>query len=331
MIGSLIRGLTLATVNWKMVLVLLAANIAFALPVAVPIFTLILQTAAGRTAADSMMADKLDVDWTTDVINLQMPGSSFDSAGIQTGVLLAVAAFSYLLFTTLLTGGILSVFTTESGRFTVRDFWAGCGANFWRFFRLMLISLFFYAAAIAVYAVIHRRIGRLDAVATAYETVVYKRWAGLGLLLLMFWIVNMIFDYARIMTVVNDSRRMIRQTLSAVRFVLRHPLKTFALYLAIVLIGMAVFALLLRLRGSLDQSSITAVLLAILIGQLTLASRMWARVASCAGQMELYRRLAPPVIEAPPATDIPTEEEVGSDQPSEPVQTVPYEDSENNT
>lgn len=296
MIGSFIRGITIATLNWKMVLVLLFANIIFALPVALPMFMLVLQTAGNSIAAEKMLSDKLDVDWVTDVVNLQMSGSSFDATGLQTAALLAVAALVYLLITTLLSGGILAVFASEDQRFTMREFWAGCGQYFWRFFRLMLISLFFYAAAIAIYSVIYRWTGRIDDTATAYESVVYKRWTGIAVLLLMLSAVNMLFDYARIGAVINNSRKMFRQTFSALTYTLRHFFSAFTLYLLIGIIGLAVMALLVWLRGSINQSSLPAVALAILVGQLTIASRMWTRMAAFAGQMDLYRRLAPPVI-----------------------------------
>lgn len=293
MIGSFVRGLALATLNWKMALILLAANILFALPVALPLFVLILRTADETVAAEKMMADKLDVDWATDMINLQMPGSSLDSTGIQTGALLAVMGLIYLFATTLLSGGILAVFVSDHQRFTMREFWAGCGAYFWRFFRLMLISLFFYAAAVAVYSVIHRWVGRVDAAATAYETVVFKRWAGFIVLALLLSAVNMIFDYARIMTVVNNPRKMLRQTFSALGFTFRHFFRTWALYLLLTITGLTVTAILVRLRESIDQSSLPVVLAAFVVGQLTLYSRMWARMAAYAGQSDLYRRLAP--------------------------------------
>ena len=294
MIGSFIRGITLATFNWKMVLVLLFANIIFALPVALPMFMLVLQTAGNSVAAEKMLSDKLDVDWLTDVVNLQMSGSSFDATGLQTAALLAVAALVYLLITTLLSGGILAVFASDNQRFTMREFWAGCGQYFWRLFRLMLISLFFYAAAIAIYSVIYRWTGRIDDTATAYESVVYKRWTGIAVLLIMLSMVNMLFDYARIGTVINDGRKMFRQAFSALKFTLRHFFSAFALYLLIGIIGLAVMALLVWLRGSINQSSLPAGVLAILVGQLTIASRVWAGMAAFAGQMDLYRRLAPP-------------------------------------
>lgn len=308
MIGSLIKGLRLATVNWKMLLLLLAGNILMALPVAIPLVALILQTTSGTAVADSMMGDKLDVDWVTDLINLQMPGVSLDSAGIQTGLMLVVSAGTYLLLSAFFSGGMITVFASESGRFSVREFWAGCGAHFWRFMRLMLISLIFYGVVIGIYIFIHRQIGRIDEAATAYEDVVYKRWAGLAALMLMVWAVNMLFDYARVMTVVSGSRKMIRQTASALWFVIRNPLSSASLYIGLVLIGLGLFALLVRLRAALDEPAWSSVFLTFTVGQLAIASRIWSRMALYAGQIDLYQRKAPPVdvpeqILEQPATD----------------------------
>lgn len=295
MIGSLIRGIRLATVNWKMLLLLLAGNILMALPVAIPLVALILQTTSGTAVADSMMGDKLDIDWVTDLINLQMPGFSLDSAGIQTALMLVVSAGTYLLLSAFFSGGMITVFASESGRFSVREFWAGCGEHFWRFVRLILISLVFYGAVIGVYIVIHRQIGRIDEAATAYEDVVYKRWMGLAALMLMVLAVNMIFDYARIMTVISGSRKMIRQTAAALWFVVRHPLSSSSLYLGLVLIGLGLFALLVRLRAALDEPAWSSVFLTFAVGQSAIASRIWSRMSLYAGQIDLYLCKSPPV------------------------------------
>lgn len=48
----------------------------------------------------------------------------------------------YLLLNTLFAGGVIGVINSADGLFTMRKFWGEAGAHFWRFFRLMLISLF---------------------------------------------------------------------------------------------------------------------------------------------------------------------------------------------
>src|SRR5690348_11153082 len=97
MLASFFNGLVRASRQWRMILLLLAANILVSIPVVVPLFLLIAQTSNDRPAADAMLADKLDLNWMTDLINERFPGESLTSLGGQMGVLLLVMGFSYLL------------------------------------------------------------------------------------------------------------------------------------------------------------------------------------------------------------------------------------------
>jgi len=318
MIRSLIIGLLHASRSWKMILLLLVANNLFTLPLVVPIFWLVALTTGRTLTADRMFASKLDIRWIVDLINNQMPGFSLESTGIQIGLSIAVMALIYLLLNTFFVGGIIEVFAVDYGHFTMRRFWAGCGAYFWRFFRLMLISFFFYGGAGFIYFVVQGTINSAAAQAMSYESIIYRRWGSLLLLIVMLGFVNMIFDYAKIRTVVEDSRSMFRETFSALGFSLRHLFSVSALYLIIAVIGMAPFFLLVHLRDSIDQSSVIAVTTAILAGQTAIAARMWTRLTFFAAELDFYRRYRPKKVRALPpeltANTDPleaTEEEVG--------------------
>src|SRR5689334_21831145 len=76
MLASFFNGLVRASRHWRMVLLLLAVNILVSIPVAVPLFLLIAQTSNDRLAAHAMVADKLDLNWVTDLINERFPGES---------------------------------------------------------------------------------------------------------------------------------------------------------------------------------------------------------------------------------------------------------------
>ncbi len=301
MLASFFNGLVRASRQWRMILLLLAANILVSIPVVVPLFLLIAQTSNDRPAADAMLADKLDLNWMTDLINERFPGESLTSLGGQMGVLLLVMGFSYLLLNTLFAGGILEVFASKDERFAMRRFWTGCGAYFWRFFRLLLISLLFYGAAYFVYFLISKPIDAAAKQAAAFTPVFYRRWAAVLLLVLLFAFVNMIFDYAKIGAVVGDRRGMFRETIGAFRFGLRNFFRAYSLYWSIGLAGLGLFALLAWLRASLNQRSILVVLLAGLLAQAAMAARMWTRLAFYAGELDLYRRLMPVVGPVPNA------------------------------
>jgi len=297
MIISFFVGINEANRSWKMILLLLAANIMLSLPIAAMIFLLIIGASSGTLAADRLMADKLDVVWLIDLFNHQFPGAAIETFASQVGVLLVVIGAVYLLLNTLFAGGVIGALNSTDGLFTMRKFWGEAGANFWRFFRLMLISLIFYGVAIGVYALLRWPIENAAKEASAFEAVIYKRRAAMALLALMVGFVNMIFDYAKIGTVIHshrgDGKGMLRETFRAFRFAFGHFFSAFGLYLAIALVGLVVFLTLNSLRWSVNQSSAGGVLLAILLGQIVIAGRMWTRLVFYAAEIHLYKKLLP--------------------------------------
>src|SRR5262245_43686129 len=292
MIGSFLFGISEANRSWKMIMLLLAANIMLSIPVVVPIFLLIISTSRGTPAAARLAADKLDFIWLIDVINHQFPGAALETVISQVAVTLGVAGVGSLLFNTLLSGGVIGVINSTDGMFTARKFWGEAGAHFWRFFRLTLISLIFYGVAIGVYALLRLPIGKAAKEASAFGPEIYKRWAAMALVALMLAFVNMVFDYAKIGTVVKDSKGMFREVIRAFRFAFGNFFSAFGLYLVIALVGGAVFLALNHVRWSVNQSSGGGVLLAILLGQMAMAGRMWSRVFFYAAETHLYKKLA---------------------------------------
>src|SRR5262245_41217700 len=219
MIRSFFVGINEANRSWKMILLLLAANVLLSFPVIVPIFLLVLGASRGRLAAERLMADKLDAVWLMDVINRKFPGSAIETIALQVGGLFIVMGVCYLLLNTLLAGGVIGVFNSADGWFTMRKFWGEAGAYFWRFFRLTLISLIFYGLAVGIYALLRWPIKNAAERASAFESVIYKRWAAMALLALLFAFINMVFDYAKIGTVARshrgDIKGMFRETFRA--------------------------------------------------------------------------------------------------------------------
>jgi hypothetical protein len=297
MIISFFVGINEANRSWKVILLLLAANVLLSLPVIVPIFMLVFGASRGTIAADKLMADKLDAVWFIDVVNRQFPGAAVETVALQVGVVFVVTGVCYLLLNTLLTGGVIGVFNSADGLFTMRKFWGEAGAYFWRFFRLTLISLIFYGVAVGIYALLRWPIKNAQEQASAFESVIYKKWAAMGLLALLFAFINMVFDYAKIGTVARsdrgDVRGMFRETFRAFRFAFRNFFSAFGLYLIIGLVGLALFIVFNSLRWSVDQSSAGRVLLANLLGQIVIAALMWTRLVFYAAEMHLFKKLAP--------------------------------------
>lgn len=311
MLTSLFVGIERATLSIKLLFVLLLGNLVCAVPVALPVFALVQQTAYDRVVAQRLMADQLDAAWLIDLVNNQFNGFSPASVGLQMGLLLLVAGAFYLTANLFFTGGILAVFAGPVERFSLRKFCEGGGAYWWRFARLFLIALVFYGLLLGAYALAVQPLNHADAQATAVGPIETKRWLFLLALSMGFGLINMVFDYARIRTVQHEARGMWRVTFAAWRFCLAYIVRTSLLYLLLTALGWLLFGLFVWMRGTLPQRSWLSVMLAFGFGQMAMLARLWTRLALFAGQADWYRQLAPapalatpgmPVMEFMPAT-----------------------------
>ena len=311
MLTSLFVGIERASLSVKLLSVLLLGNLVCTVPVALPVFALVQQTAYDRVAAQRLFADQLYAAWLLDFVNNQFNGFSPASVSLQIGLLLLVAGAFYLIANLFFTGGILTIFAGPVERFSLRKFCAGGGAYWWRFARLFLLSLVFYGLLLGAYALAVQPLNAADTQATAAGPIYTKRWWLLLGLVLGFGLINMVFDYARIRTVQHEARSMWRVTFAAWRLCLAYVVRTSGLYLSLAALGLLLFGIFVGLRGMVAQTSWLSVMLAFGLGQLALLARLWTRLALFAGQADLHRQLAPapalatpgvPVMEFMPAT-----------------------------
>src|SRR5262245_40182536 len=169
MFNSFFSGMSRASRSGKLILLLFVINILFTLPISLPIFLLLANTSRETLAVDKLVADKIDINWITDLFNQQFAGASIENSAIQVAVMVLVLGISYLLANTFFAGGILEVMAGD-GKFTMQKFWSGCGEYFWRFLRLIFISLFFYGAVGLIFYLARQPIERTALEATAFQS-----------------------------------------------------------------------------------------------------------------------------------------------------------------
>ncbi len=300
MLKFFLAGLLDATRHWKMVLLLLAANLLLTIPIVLPLFLAIVMTTSRTAMADAMLADKLDPAWIADLLNDRLAGASIESLGATTGALLLAMGLASLTVNALFAGGILETLAAENEPFTMRRFWAGCGAWFGPFARLLALSLLASGIGLFLFGMLSAYVNRGEESASAYTPFAWRKWALTALLVAAFAAINLIFDYAKIGAVLHDRRGMLGETLRATRFAAQHPLGVIALYAVTGLTGWAVFALPVWLRGMISQSSAGAVLSAFLLGQIAIGARMWARVMMWSAELRYFRRHHPEAAAPPP-------------------------------
>jgi hypothetical protein len=196
----------------------------------------------------------------------------------------------YLLVQTLLLGGILGVFRSEQGSWTVRGLLHGSGFYFGRLLRVALVAL-------AVDYVILWLNGPFARWADAQAREAVSENAAMAialgrhaLLLLALLLVNMLSSLAKVLVVLEERSSAILAWLSALGFCAANLVKTAGHYFAVVLLGFVLLLIWSGLDGLVATTGYKTQLVTLLLAQGLVLGRIALRLSIFAGQIALYRK-----------------------------------------
>jgi hypothetical protein len=200
---------------------------------------------------------------------------------------IAGATAAWLLIWSFLSGGVMDRYARRRPTRSY-GFFAACGTTFWRFLRIGVIAWIVYAI---VFGLIHKWLFD-DFFAWAAHDMTAERSAFAVRLLcyLVFGAIlvacNLVFDYARIRTVVEDRHSAIGAIVAGTRFVWRHPgtLKLYALNGAVFLVLALIYALVAP--GAPGGWTIW---LAFAIGEIYILARHYVKLLFYASQIAYFQ------------------------------------------
>jgi hypothetical protein len=127
------------------------------------------------------------------------------------------------------------------------------------------------------------------------------------LFLFVVMLVVMMADYAKIAAVINNSNSMLKASWQGIKFVFRHFLSTVGLQLSIILLLLVAVTIYLILEAQIGMATPFTILVMFLIQQLSVGAKVWTRVLTFAGEIELYDVFGP---EAPSPGTVPVTPEL---------------------
>ncbi len=116
------------------------------------------------------------------------------------------------------------------------------------------------------------------------------RYVILGVVLVLFLLtfVNMAFDYAKIVTFMENRRSMLGATLRGFSFVFSNFGKTVFLYYSLGALGVLLLVLYAAVAPGANQATTITVAIAFLVGQAYLIAKLVLRLTFYASQIALY-------------------------------------------
>ena len=280
---SFLKGSSATNKRWRVLITLWIINILFSITIFAPIHAL-LKSDISRSLMGDRLLQNFDYAWMADTIYKYQNISSF-----ITSWLWLPAAF-YLLLYVFLNGGILGSLKTTEGKVTLKQFFSDCGQYFWRFFKLFLISILVY---LLVLGLLNGIIGKLlklftKNAATEWPLIIVSNLKMI-IFILLFSIVNMFFDYTKIRLVLEDSRKVLKETWQTLKFAFHHFCRAWGLYWIIGLLNIILTIIYMEIAHLLPKNHLILVLIVFIWQQAYIFSRVWIKVNFFASQMQFYR------------------------------------------
>jgi len=315
MTGALRAGFRSLARNWGLVALVLLANLALGLVLAVPLSMQLADDLSNRGASTGMMYG-FDYDWWAEWAEQQegpssalspdllgtgfafrnldlllqggLPGGLFARGGRVSidPTILGVGAL-YLLLQVFLAGGLLGVFRAPRGGWTVRGLIHGSGFYFGRMLRVSLLALGAAGVVFALNAPLARWVDDLAREAVSERTALLLVLGRHALLLLALVLVHMVSSHAKAVVVREERLSASLAFLSSLGFCARNLPAALGQYLVVGATGIALLALFGTVDARLVVVGWRSQLVALALFQLFLAARIALRLGLLASQLEL--------------------------------------------
>jgi hypothetical protein len=267
--------------------ILYAANLLVVLPFAYALRG-ILMAAAGASMDYGVLLSGFDFSLIFDLVRSQRGalGALLDAA--------VGATIAYFALNVFLSGGVLATVRQDGLAVTAADFFAGAARYCGRFFRLAAIV---FAGGVVVIvpllAAVFALLGLWEdgAGSEIPQTIVL----GLELLFLLLMLIPvvMVYDYARIDTVLTEGTSMRRSAWRGVRFVYRRLGRTIKLQILLGLLFLLLGAVCVAIVELVGTGSPVALIATVIVQQLYVVQRLGLRIFGFAAEAVLYRELNP--------------------------------------
>lgn len=278
------KGVTEATARPKLVGLLWLFNVSFA-SILCMIFLGAFKASVGPSLALKDLLKTGDMNIIFEM--LTQTGGPFSSAFRAIPIVILL----YFLANVFFQGGILNVLIAPRGRQKFAElFFGGGGRLYGRFLRLLIFSAVVWLPATILLVAINAALGVLDD-PSREKQMIFFILIRVAIGLFLFHLVKMILDYARIMIAVQDSRAVFRPLMNAVRFVVRRPGRTLALYYLLGLTGLVISLAYLAVKSLIGDTTAAGILMIFLVTQVYIAGRGWLRAAYQAGELEMFNIL----------------------------------------
>ncbi len=286
----LIHGTRAVFYNSKLVFYLWAFNAASALILTIPFLQVLLDNLNHSLISDSL-AQNFDYIWYVQfqrIYELQfehIPWSIYSVVAI------------YTLIQTFFLGGLISIFNNPEKNHIV-DFFYGGVKYFFRFVKVLFVSLVFFVIAFKINDYLGDLITLLFKDSENVKADFILKSLRYILLIFFIGVITIISDYTKVALAIGDKTKILIGTYNAFLFLKNNFVKIFSVFLIVSITG-AVGVILYNVIGKfIPRTPYYFLILSFILQQMLIIFRLLVRMLFCATEVNLYKDLSADVVNA---------------------------------
>ncbi|RLD68731.1 MAG: hypothetical protein DRI95_02165 [Bacteroidetes bacterium] len=264
----------------RMLFILYFANILMALIFALPFFSALKNSAGNSDFLNGLLEG---FDFTVFSNLMYYSGKAF---AVLTGSIKWLV-LAYFLLSVFLTGGIIR--SLNDDKFSTSSFFGAGAHSFFRFLGLSLIIVLFQIIfLLLIFIPVGMYIGKNFSEFQSEITAYYIGFSALGLYALVFLLISMIGDYGKFYLELNNSFNIFKGFWGGVKYVFKHFLKTYVLYLILLFLPAVIMYVYLYLEQDIKMATGIGILLVFLMQQSFILLRVFLRTWILSSQLMIY-------------------------------------------
>jgi hypothetical protein len=267
--------------NWKMLFLFYLINIIWALLITLP-FSGMLSKSLGNSLAARDLLQGFDLQIIFEFLK--------DQPQAMPSVMKNLLYFSlfYLPITLFFLGGVIKVYYARKQKFSFPFFLVGSYEFFGRFIKLFFLWLIGIVGIVLINMLVG---GGIKLITKNFENEMigfWLFWIRVGIVLFFVFLLNLIFDYARIITVCEDREYIFTTFRKAFLFFWQNKVKTLGLYYRILLYAVLLTVIYWFLGELMHFNQSISVFLVIVVQQIYVLCRFIIKFLFYAAQKNYY-------------------------------------------
>ncbi len=274
--------------NIKFVILFWLTNFLLALVLSIPFFNLLLNN-LGKSLLSDRLNQGFDYLWYIQFRNLyevplnQIPWVIYTVAGI------------YIIIQTFYSGGLISVFNQYRKNHFV-DFFYGGVKYFYRFFKVLLISLIFYSVLFIVNNIANNIITDLFNNSEHIVLEFIIRFLRYVFLLFFIGIITLVSDYTKVSLVLKNKNKVIKEIFSTILFIKDNFTIVFYVFLLVAILGAVGTILYNLIVITIPRTPYYFLAFSFILQQMLIIFRLLIRMLFCSSEVVIYKDLAANIV-----------------------------------